>query len=82
MSSVLIDRAGRMVIPADVRAKAEILPGEEMIVVSEGPGEIRVMTRKAALRRAQKRVAALVPPGVSLVDELLEDRRREVAEEQ
>jgi bifunctional DNA-binding transcriptional regulator/antitoxin component of YhaV-PrlF toxin-antitoxin module len=70
-----------MVIPADIRAKSEILPGEEVIVVSDGPGEIRVMTRKAALRRAQEWVAGLAKPGQSMVDELLEDRRREAAEE-
>ena len=40
------------------------------------------MTIQAAVRRAQDMLRQLVPEGVSLVDELIEDRRREVEEEE
>src|SRR6202171_4135747 len=44
-------------------------------------GEIHLLTPTAAMRRAQAIVREFVPEGVSLVDELLEDRRREVEAE-
>jgi bifunctional DNA-binding transcriptional regulator/antitoxin component of YhaV-PrlF toxin-antitoxin module len=44
-------------------------------------GEIHLLTPTAAARRAQGIVREFVPEGVSLVDELLEDRRREVEAE-
>lgn len=81
MSTATLDKTGRIVIPADVRAQSDLLPGEELIVVTEGPGELRVLTRKAALRRAQERLAKLKTPGESVVDEFLEDRRREAEAE-
>lgn len=77
MSTATLDKTGRIVIPADVRTQSDLLPGEELIVITEGPGELRVLTRKAALRRAQERLAKLKKPGESVVDEFLEDRRRE-----
>ena len=78
MSTATLDKTGRIVIPAEVRAESDLLPGEELIVITEGPGEVRVMTRKAALRRAQERLARLKNPMESVVDEFLADRRREV----
>jgi len=44
-------------------------------------GEIHLLTPTAAARRAQAIVRQFVPEGVSLVDELIEDRRREVEAE-
>ena len=44
-------------------------------------GEIHLLPVSAAVRRAQEMVRKFVPDGVSLVDELLDDRRREVARE-
>ena len=44
-------------------------------------GEMHLLTPAAAMRRAQSLVREFVPEGVSLVDELLEERRREVERE-
>jgi bifunctional DNA-binding transcriptional regulator/antitoxin component of YhaV-PrlF toxin-antitoxin module len=44
-------------------------------------GEIHLLTPTATARRAQAIVREFVPEGVSLVDELIEDRRREVEAE-
>jgi bifunctional DNA-binding transcriptional regulator/antitoxin component of YhaV-PrlF toxin-antitoxin module len=44
-------------------------------------GEIKLLTPEAAMRRAQAIVRSFVPEGVSLVDELIADRRREAAQE-
>lgn len=77
MSKLAMDETGRVVIPLEVRQKAELLPGEELILVAEGPGEIRMMTREAARRRAQQMAQRLLATGQSLANELLAERRRE-----
>jgi bifunctional DNA-binding transcriptional regulator/antitoxin component of YhaV-PrlF toxin-antitoxin module len=77
MSTVTMDKMGRVVIPLDLRQKAELLPGEELIVVAEGEGEFRVMTRAAARRKAQELAQKWLKPGQSLADELIAERRRE-----
>jgi len=54
--------------------------GEE-VIVSLHDGELRVSTRDQALRRCQEYFRSLLPSGVSLVEELIADRRREAADE-
>lgn len=71
---------GRIVIPAAVR-EALGLKENQTLLLSVEEGELRIRTREAAIRRVQAFVRQYVPEGVSLVDELLEDRRREVEEE-
>ncbi len=55
-------------------------PGSEVIVRFEG-GEVRVTTREEAIRKAQDLVCRLVPKNVSLVDELIAERRAEAKRE-
>ena len=71
---------GRVVIPAVYRKamKAEV-GGRLMARVVDG--ELRLITPDMAIRRAQKWVRETIPAGVSLVDDLLEMRRQEVADE-
>jgi hypothetical protein len=44
-------------------------------------GELRVTTRKEALRKAQDLVCRLVPKNVSLAEELIAERRAEAKRE-
>ena len=44
-------------------------------------GEVRILGRASALRELQEDVRRYVPEGVSLVDELLAERRAEAARE-
>jgi hypothetical protein len=44
-------------------------------------GELRLATATMTIKRIQDLIARTVPPGVSLVDSLLEDRRREAERE-
>jgi hypothetical protein len=44
-------------------------------------GEARLTTRREQLRRAQALVRRYVPAGVSLVDELITERRAEATHE-
>ncbi len=72
---------GRVVIPAPFREALGLSEGD-MLIGSVSEGELHLLTRQAAVRRAQAIVRQFVPEGVNLVDELLEDRRREVEREQ
>jgi bifunctional DNA-binding transcriptional regulator/antitoxin component of YhaV-PrlF toxin-antitoxin module len=72
---------GRVVIPATFRAALGVAEGDTLIASIDN-GELNLLTRRAAVRRAQAIVRQFVPAGTSLVDELIEDRRREVEREQ
>ena len=69
---------GRLVIPVELRRALDIREGEELLLRCSG-GELRITTPKAAIKGAQALVRRYVPAGVSLVDELIEERS-EVAE--
>lgn len=71
---------GRVVIPAEFRKSMGIKPGDEIIVSLED-GEVRISTLAQVIKRAQELVRMYVPDDVSLVDELIEERRREAARE-
>jgi bifunctional DNA-binding transcriptional regulator/antitoxin component of YhaV-PrlF toxin-antitoxin module len=64
-----------------MRAALGIQPGDKVIVQRDG-NELRIYTFKEALRRAQAIVRSVIPEGVSLVDELIADRRREASDEE
>ena len=68
--TVKVDASGRVVIPKELREQLGIPEGGELRLSVED-GELRGAARLAALRRIQRRMAELVPPGVSLVDELI-----------
>jgi len=71
---------GRIVIPAAYRKALGIKTGDQ-VVVRLDKGELRVYSRLEALRRLQDLVCSKVPRGVSLVDDLIRERRREAARE-
>jgi antitoxin PrlF len=65
---------GRLVIPAAVREAVGLAEGDtvDLRVVD---GEARISTMVSRLRRAQEWVRQIVPPGVSLADELSAEKR-------
>ncbi len=71
---------GRAVIPAALREQFGMKDGDQLVWTVRD-GELVVMTRRAQLRRAQDMVRKFVPAKVSLVDELLADRKAEQASE-
>jgi len=79
--STTLDRSGRLVIPKEVRTQLNLEPETELVMTVEGD-EIRLMSRAAARKRAQDELRKYIPEGVSLVEDLFEERRREVAREQ
>jgi AbrB family looped-hinge helix DNA binding protein len=78
---VRINQQGRIVIPAECRAAAGIGPGDELLIDAIGEGELRLRTRSRALKEAQAIVARYIPEGRDLVQEFIDDRRKEAARE-
>jgi AbrB family looped-hinge helix DNA binding protein len=75
-----VDKQGRLVLPAEVRAAMNIVPGVDVTLEIDGE-ETRLISHWQALRALQRELAELVPPGVSIVDELIAERRAEAARE-
>lgn len=71
---------GRVVIPAALRKAMQVKEGGRLMarVVD---GELRLITPEMSIRLAQKMVRETIPGDDSLVDSLMEDRRREVEQE-
>ncbi len=72
---------GRIVVPADLRRALGLKQGDEVLMRLED-SQVWLYTRAQAIREAQELVRKIVPEGVSLVDELLQERRREVEKEE
>jgi AbrB family looped-hinge helix DNA binding protein len=81
MASARINPQGRIVIPAECRAAAGLKPGDELIVEAVREGELRLLTKKQAIKEAQAIVARYLPKGRDLVQELIDERRAEAARE-
>jgi hypothetical protein len=77
---VEIDSVGRLQLPAHILRAAGIA-GNEQVHVRVSGDAIEVLSQSAALERARQIVSEMVPPGVSLVDELIMERRREAERE-
>ena len=75
-----VSAGGRIVIPAEYRKAMGVRKGDEVLMSLED-GEVRLYTRQRALKRIQDIVCSLIPPGVSLVDELIREREEEAARE-
>mgnify|MGYP001032836850 CR=1 FL=1 len=81
-ASLRLDSAGRIAAPAAMRA-AVLAKAGDTLVAQVVDGELRVVSREWVMRRIDeeaKRFKA-ANPGVSLVDELIADRREEARQE-
>ena len=76
--TVKIDEDGRVVIPAEFRDTLGLKAGDAVIFTLDGD-ELGMYTLKQAVKRVQETVRKYVPDGVSLVDELIEERRAAAA---
>jgi bifunctional DNA-binding transcriptional regulator/antitoxin component of YhaV-PrlF toxin-antitoxin module len=81
---VRIDALGYLQIPAALTKAAGIAGDEPVCVRASEDGEdgIEVLSRRAALKRAHAIARQFVPEGVSLVDDLIAERRREAGREE
>src|SRR5687768_2167154 len=69
---------GRVVIPADVRERASLKPGDRLVFVVDDDGWVKMTTWSNAVR-GMVGMLKDVAPGRSLVDELIAERRAEAA---
>lgn len=65
---------GRVVIPVAYRKALGLKSGGQIIFRMEDD-QVQITTMKLNLERARRRVRKYVEPGVSLVDELIAERR-------
>ncbi len=72
---------GRIVIPVELREALGFRP-DETLVMDIHMGALRVESFSQRLKRLQEEIARLVPPNVSLADELIAERRAEARREQ
>jgi AbrB family looped-hinge helix DNA binding protein len=71
---------GRVVIPVEIRRALGLKEGDT-VFWELVDGEARLTTRRERLRRIQDLVRQYVPADVSLVDELIAERRAEATRE-
>jgi AbrB family looped-hinge helix DNA binding protein len=71
---VQVGEKGRLVIPAAMRKALGIGVGTTVELRYED-NELRISTMRSRLRRAQERIREMIPPGVSLSEELSAERR-------
>lgn len=72
---------GKIVLPAKLRQSLGIADGDR-VLIDEEEGKAVITTRRQKLRVLQEEMRKLVPEGVSLVDELIAERRAEAAREE
>jgi AbrB family looped-hinge helix DNA binding protein len=71
---VQVGAKGRIVIPVEIREAMGIGVGDT-VQLRFKDDELQIMTREARLKRAQEWARKVIPPGVSLADELNAERR-------
>ena len=71
-----MDKHGRIIIPAELRRRMGWEAGQRLALVG-GSHELKVLSRKQALEALQEEVRKHLRPGVSVVDELIRERRAE-----
>ena len=67
--TVVVGDRGRIVVPAEIRARSELSEGTPLVLL-DTPGGIVLMTRAQLRARVRGELA-----GLDLIDELLRDRR-------
>lgn len=69
---------GRLQLPADVRRELGLADGDQ-VVIQVVDGELHVRPRRDVLKRIQTMLRPYAPENVSVVDELIADRRAQAA---
>ena len=75
-----VDAAGRLLIPAEMRASME-LSEDGAVLAWLDQGELRVVGTQVAAMRAQRTARAKLGPNARLAEELIADRRAEARRE-
>jgi bifunctional DNA-binding transcriptional regulator/antitoxin component of YhaV-PrlF toxin-antitoxin module len=76
--TVRMSSGGRLVVPAELRREFGLEEGVPVVFGREN-GKMTVVSLADSVRRAQELFATRAKPGVSIVDELIADRRAAAA---
>jgi bifunctional DNA-binding transcriptional regulator/antitoxin component of YhaV-PrlF toxin-antitoxin module len=76
-----VQDGGRLVVPVELRRELGLQTGTD-VILDVVNGALRVRTMEQVIKDVQARVRKYVPEGVSLVDELIADRRAEARAEE
>jgi AbrB family looped-hinge helix DNA binding protein len=71
---------GRLVIPAEARQKLHLDEGAEVVLEVDDHG-LRIAGLQQTVKEVQEYFRRFVPEAISVVDELLQERREEAARE-
>ena len=74
--SVALGERGRLVLPAALRQRLDLKPGDRLIVTVDEEGGFRVVSARELARRLRG-IDRDLAPGRSLVAELIAERREE-----
>ena len=77
---VTLGASGRVVIPAELRRVLNLKEGDEVVLELDGQS-VRLAHQDTVLRDVQAYFREGIPEGVSLVDELIAERREEARRE-
>ncbi len=80
VSYISVDKAGRVLIPSAIRERYGIHQGDQVVLHADDTG-IHITTIDQAVKNAQAICARYIKPGVSVVDELIRERREEAERE-
>lgn len=81
MSDAIVSAGGRVVIPAELRARHDIRVGDRLVWIDEGD-RLVLTTVRASIRSAQQIFAKYGgSSSKNLADELIRERRDEAARE-
>jgi AbrB family looped-hinge helix DNA binding protein len=75
--SIVVGDRGRVVLPSEVRAALGIRQGTKMLLSTEPDGSLRLRPYAVVAAESRGLLTQLAPAGVSLIDELLAERRAE-----
>ena len=76
-----MDKSGRIVLPAEVKLRKRVKEGDTIEVREDARGELHLRSMEDVVRDVQDYFCKLIPAGVSLVDELIAERRQEAERE-
>lgn len=79
--SLRLGERGRLVLPARLRRRLDLQPGDRLIVRVDEEGDLRLTSARALARRFNG-IFRHLAPGRSLVDELIAERREEARREE
>jgi AbrB family looped-hinge helix DNA binding protein len=77
---VTVGPQGRVVVPAPLRRRLGIEPGD--VLVARAEDDRLVLERRAAILERIRRRLAVAPAHISMVEELIAERRAEAEREQ